>query len=229
MTMETARPADMVGRKGGLLYPILVIAGIAVTMFSAVGIATIMGWMPSALSGANQATVPVAIEQRRPPQEPGRQFARNPAAVPGHAEERIPSARCSVTDARLRSHSVRGGVGSGATAAGWGRRGAAAGDPARSQIGSGAARPRGPVARGAGATADARRAPEKISQYHVRVRMDDGRVPVVRASSPRSPPPEVRITDKGMSTRLVGGPDRRACQSDSSTVVGKGMKGIHGR
>ena len=36
----------------GLLYPLLVIAAIAVIVFSIVGIATISGWMPTALANA---------------------------------------------------------------------------------------------------------------------------------------------------------------------------------
>ena len=41
---------ETVARKGGLLYPMLVIAAIAVIAFSATGIATMLGWMPPALS-----------------------------------------------------------------------------------------------------------------------------------------------------------------------------------
>lgn len=42
---------DALTGKGGLLYPMLVIAAIAVIVFSVTGIATMMGWLPSALSG----------------------------------------------------------------------------------------------------------------------------------------------------------------------------------
>lgn len=40
----------------GLLYPLMVIAAVAVIVFSIVGIATITGWMPSAMLGES-ATV----------------------------------------------------------------------------------------------------------------------------------------------------------------------------
>ena len=46
---------DAVTRKGGLLYPMLVIAAIAVIVFSVTGIATMMGWLPSELSPASSA------------------------------------------------------------------------------------------------------------------------------------------------------------------------------
>jgi outer membrane lipoprotein SlyB len=53
----------------GLLYPMMVIAAIAVIVFSILGIASIAGWMPSALSAASvaqpqatgEADVPVAV------------------------------------------------------------------------------------------------------------------------------------------------------------------------
>lgn len=42
-------------RKSELLYPLMVIAAIAMTVFSVVGVATMMGWMPGALSGSEPA------------------------------------------------------------------------------------------------------------------------------------------------------------------------------
>ena len=48
--MELSRHRSLDSR--GLLYPLMVIAAIAVIAFSILGIATIMGWMPSALANA---------------------------------------------------------------------------------------------------------------------------------------------------------------------------------
>ena len=48
--MELSRERPGEGR--GLLYPMMVIAAIAVIVFSILGIAAITGWMPSALSGS---------------------------------------------------------------------------------------------------------------------------------------------------------------------------------
>ena len=45
----------------GLLYPMMIIAAIAVSVFSIIGIASIMGWMPRAMLG-NPTTV-AAIER----------------------------------------------------------------------------------------------------------------------------------------------------------------------
>ena len=46
---------EAVTRKGGLLYPMLVIAAIAVIVFSVTGIATMLGWLPGALSERSSA------------------------------------------------------------------------------------------------------------------------------------------------------------------------------
>jgi len=46
----------------GLLYPLMLIAAIAVIVFSILGIATIAGWMPNAFSAANAAPRYVATE-----------------------------------------------------------------------------------------------------------------------------------------------------------------------
>lgn len=47
--MELAR--ERCAQPQGLLYPMLLIAGIAVIVFSILGIASITSWMPSGLSG----------------------------------------------------------------------------------------------------------------------------------------------------------------------------------
>jgi hypothetical protein len=49
--MELSRNQPLESR--GLLYPLMVIAAIAVIVFSVLGMATIMGWMPSALTKVN--------------------------------------------------------------------------------------------------------------------------------------------------------------------------------
>jgi outer membrane lipoprotein SlyB len=55
MELSRERPGEV----GGLLYPLMVIAAIAVIAFSVVGIASITGWMPSGLmSRASAGAVP---------------------------------------------------------------------------------------------------------------------------------------------------------------------------
>ena len=53
--MELSRERSF--EKSGLLYPMMVIAAIAVIVFSVVGIASIAGWLPSGLVGRANAAV----------------------------------------------------------------------------------------------------------------------------------------------------------------------------
>jgi hypothetical protein len=48
--METITTAGTSDKQPGLLYPLMLIAAIALIVFSIVGIATMMGWMPSTMS-----------------------------------------------------------------------------------------------------------------------------------------------------------------------------------
>lgn len=48
----------------GLLYPLMLIAAIAVIVFSILGIATIAGWMPGALSSASAAQQTLSATDR---------------------------------------------------------------------------------------------------------------------------------------------------------------------
>ena len=48
----TSGTAGTVVKHPGILYPVMLVAAIAVIVFSVAGIATMMGWMPSALSSS---------------------------------------------------------------------------------------------------------------------------------------------------------------------------------
>ena len=52
--MELSRERSLEAR--GILYPLMVIAAIALIVFSLLGIATITGWMPSALAHSETET-----------------------------------------------------------------------------------------------------------------------------------------------------------------------------
>jgi hypothetical protein len=52
--MELSRERSLEPR--GLLYPLMVIAAIALIVFSLLGIATVTGWMPSALAHSESET-----------------------------------------------------------------------------------------------------------------------------------------------------------------------------
>jgi outer membrane lipoprotein SlyB len=71
-------------------HPILIIAGIAVTVFSLVGVAAIMGWIPTSTGQNAAATAPVA--QLEAPKAPAEQ--PTPAAEPAH-EAHAPAAHAA--------------------------------------------------------------------------------------------------------------------------------------
>jgi hypothetical protein len=51
MEMHTITTAGTSHKQPGILYPLMLIAAIALIVFSIIGIATMMGWIPTALSG----------------------------------------------------------------------------------------------------------------------------------------------------------------------------------
>lgn len=64
LSMETAGTASRTP-KHGILYPLMLIAAITVIVFSVVGIATMMGWMPATLSRGKVAA-PAGPDAGRP-------------------------------------------------------------------------------------------------------------------------------------------------------------------
>ena len=68
--MELSRDMDMSrdmrsSNSAGLLYPMMIIAAIAVVVFSIIGIASMMGWMPRAMVGTTTsvaAVEPTAVQ-----------------------------------------------------------------------------------------------------------------------------------------------------------------------
>lgn len=69
--METITTAGSSHKQPGILYPLMLIAAIALIVFSIVGIATMMGWMPGVLSGRDvpdrAAAVPAPGASRTAP------------------------------------------------------------------------------------------------------------------------------------------------------------------
>ena len=198
---------DVLNRKGGLLYPMLVIAAIAVIVFSVTGIATMMGWLPTALSSREPAP---EFGQSVPHSD-----ASSPIAVPDApraANEPLPGAGaptlcadCGVIES-IRVVETPGQT-SWLGAAG----GAVIGGLLGHGIGSGRGRTAATVV-GAGAGAYAGNEIEKnvnkSVRYRVRVRMDDGTHRTFHESvqPPYAVGQKVRVTGHGM----VPFEDRRA-------------------
>jgi outer membrane lipoprotein SlyB len=72
-------------------HPILIIAGIAVTVFSLAGVAAIMGWIPTS-TGQNSAAPLAQLEQPKAAAEPAKE-ARAPAAHPAKPHASAPAHR----------------------------------------------------------------------------------------------------------------------------------------
>ena len=202
---------EAVSRKGGLLYPMLVIAAIAVIVFSVTGIATMMGWLPSALSERDSAA---KLDQPAPRSEVDRQLP-----APGVSREQpLPAPRvsgavrdaqpvpppptaactnCGVVEA-IRAVEVQG-QSSWLGAAG----GAVVGGLLGNQIGHGRGRTAATVV-GAGAGAYAGNEIEKnvnkSVRYRVRVRMEDGTHRTLHQAAQPSYAvgQKVQVTDRGI-------------------------------
>lgn len=190
-------------KKNGILYPIMLIAAIAVIVFSIVGIATMTGLMPSALSTNN----PDAADS--PKASSPRTESAAPEARPRAAEPPAPAARprvmagaaecadCGVVES-IRVVETKGqGTGLGAVTGG------VLGGVLGNQVGGGRGRTAMTVV-GAGAGAYAGHEIEKnmnkSMSYQVRVRMNDGRY---RTFYERSQPAlavgqKVRVTNNGV-------------------------------
>ena len=196
---------DAITRKGGLLYPMLVIAAISVIILSVMGIAAMMGWLPSALSGRESAydhPVPSSdLTDRRAAVDPATAMAAKDAAyaAPHDPASRAPAscAGCGVVTS-IRPVETPGQT-SWLGAAG----GAIIGGLLGHEIGRGGGRTAATVA-GAGAGAYAGNEIEKHANksvsYRVRVRMEDG---TYRTFHEAAPPPyavgqSVRVTDRGV-------------------------------
>ncbi|MBI4194392.1 MAG: glycine zipper 2TM domain-containing protein [Betaproteobacteria bacterium] len=170
-TTDTIRKADTSEKRNGMLYPAMLIAAIAVTIFSAVGIATMTGMIPNAGSGSEPAAAEDTPKRALP--------ATTPSAKPGTARV-VPSGSVSAAGAcpdcgvveSIRAVEVKGqGTGLGAVAGG------VIGGILGNQVGGGRGRTAMTVV-GAGGGAYAGHEIEKnvnkSVNYQIRVRMNDG-------------------------------------------------------
>jgi outer membrane lipoprotein SlyB len=203
--MDTTNDLRGTGRdwkKNGILYPTMLIAAIAVIVFSVVGIATMTGLMPSALSTNN----PDAADS--PKASPSRTESAAPEARPRAMDRPAPAPRprvmaaaecadCGVVES-IRVVETKGqGTGLGAVTGG------VLGGILGNQVGGGRGRTAMTVV-GAGAGAYAGHEIEKnmnkSMSYQIRVRMNDGRY---RTFYERSQPAlsvgqKVRVTSNGI-------------------------------
>ena len=153
--MQTARVLE---KRTNLLYPLMLIAAVTVIVFSIVGIATMVGWLPSAQSKNDPAlrTEAVVRSERAPaPARPGAADAVNAPTTAAPA-----CVNCGVIES-IRVVEAKGdGSGLGAVAGGGG-----GGRTVMTVVGAGA---------GAYAGHEIEKNAKRSTQYQVRVRMSDG-------------------------------------------------------
>ena len=181
-TMRVKPDAD---RRPAILYPLMVIAAIAVIIFSVAGIATMLGWLPTVHSqGDGSAQNDATQSEPQARAEPPARSASGPMA--GYDRPRtLSSAAAACSDCGV-VESIRAvetkGQGSGLGAIG----GALVGGILGNQVGRGSGRTAATVV-GAGAGAYAGNEVEKSSKssvtYQVRVRMSDGSIRTLHESS----------------------------------------------
>lgn len=190
--METIHNTD---KRSGVLYPLMLIAAIAVIIFSVVGIATVTGLMPNARSGND----PAATSEPAPAGKQKQTSA--PVATQKSSGPRLASANCAdcgVVESIRAVENKGQGSGLGAVAGG------VVGGILGNQVGGGRGRAAMTVVgAGAGAYAgnEVERNMNKSLSYQVRVRMNDG---AVRTFYETTQPAlavgqKVRVTENGIA------------------------------
>jgi outer membrane lipoprotein SlyB len=183
-------------KRTNLLYPLMLIAAVTVIVFSVVGIATMMGWLPSAQSKNDPAPRAEAVVRSEAALAPARPSAADAVNAPTSAAPACAS--CGVIES-IRVVETKGeGSGVGAVTGG------VVGGILGNQVGGGSGRTVMTVV-GAGAGAYAGHEIEKnvkrSTQYQIRVRMQDGSY---RTFYQQSQPAldlgqKVRVTERGLA------------------------------
>lgn len=183
------------------LHPMAWIAGIAITVFAATGVAALMGWLPSSMGRPGEVGVPVpAAKSVAKPAQPASAAhvpapARVAAAPPANSAPAHPKcAECGVIES-TREVDVRGeGTGIGAVG------GAVVGGILGNQVGAGHGREIATAAGAIGGVVAGNEIEKRIKTtkaYEVAIRLDDGSSRVVReASAPAwRPGDHVKVVD----------------------------------
>ena len=142
--------------------PLLWAAGVAVILFSAVGTATIMGWIPASMGGPGEPTIPVAQQPRLAATQP--------------AEALVRCASCGVIESSRAVTTSNEGSGLGAAG------GAVVGGLLGNQVGGGSGKKIATVVGAAGGAVAGNEVEKRVkttTSYEVTVRMDDGSSRVV--------------------------------------------------
>ncbi|MGW8184206.1 MAG: glycine zipper 2TM domain-containing protein [Burkholderiales bacterium] len=188
--------ARLIEKRANLLYPLMLIAAVTVIVFSLVGIATMLGWLPSAQSKSDSASRSEAVVGSEP--APAASGGGPAGVVRGERGAAPVCGNCGVIES-IRVVEAKGeGSGLGAVTGG------VVGGVLGNQVGRGTGRAVMTVV-GAGAGAYAGNEIEKnvkrSTQYQIRVRMDNGSYRTIYQQSQPAlgPGQRVRVSEDGLA------------------------------
>lgn len=169
-------------------HPLMWVAGIAITLFSAVGVAAIMGWIPTS-TGSPSEKAAAAKQATAPAQRAAARTHAAPAQVAVNAPAKALCANCGVIES-IRELEARG-EGSGIGAVG----GAVVGGLLGNQVGGGSGKKIATVAGAVGGAVAGNEIEKRVNSsksYEITVRLEDGSSRVI----PEANPPSWRIGDR---------------------------------
>ena len=173
-------------------HPMMIVAAVAVALFCAVGIAAMMGWLPSSIGG-NTSDAANAADAAPAPRTAEKPASERPQAPERRAVE-APCSNCGVIDS-IREIKTRA-EGSGVGAAG----GAVLGGLLGNQVGGGSGRQLATVAGAIGGAVAGNQIEGNVkstTSYDVTVRLDSGATRTIRQTAQPgwNTGDEVRIVD----------------------------------
>jgi outer membrane lipoprotein SlyB len=189
--------ATQITKTGRTPHPLAWIAGIAITLFCAAGIAAIMGWIPTSLGGAVDGATPARTDKpAMRPKSTSPAVAKSKAApAPAQVVASAPCGNCGVIES-VREIAAKG-EGSGLGAAG----GAVVGGLLGHQVGGGSGKQIATVVGAVGGAVAGNEVEKRVKStksYEITVRLEDGSATVIREANP----PSWRSGDK---VRVVDG------------------------
>lgn len=166
-------------------HPILLGAGVAVIIFSAVGIAAVMGWIPISTSSPGPTGEPPKAAQQAsavPPKPASARHQQPPAQVAANAPARVRCAECGVVESVREIEKAGEASGLGAVAGG------VVGGVVGNQVGGGRGRDAMTVIGAVGGAVAGNQIEKKAKAtkvYEVTIRFEDGSVRTV--TEPNAP------------------------------------------
>jgi outer membrane lipoprotein SlyB len=176
------------------LNPLMWVAGIAVIVFSVVGVAAMMGWIPASTSSPNEQFNLVPPKQSGNPapratSAPAQSDARTPAPAASRTTASATCAECGVIESIRELEALGEGTGIGVIG------GAVVGGLLGNQVGGGSGKKIATVAGAVGGAVAGNEIEKRVKSsksYEITVRLEDGSSRMI----PEANPPSWRIGDR---------------------------------